>query len=73
MVSRRDIYSFSFLYTQCDGKKLELPSLEGIAVLNIPSIYGGADIWGEPGKKRKKRKKTGSPDEPEPLGNVNQG
>ena len=36
-----------------DGKKVQLPPLEGIAILNIPSIYGGANIWGESEKKKK--------------------
>ncbi|XP_068670745.1 diacylglycerol kinase beta-like isoform X2 [Montipora foliosa] len=45
----------------CDGEPLLLPQLEGIAVVNIPSVYGGANLWGETDKKkaRKSRAKCG--------------
>ena len=44
---------------QCDGCSLDLangPSLEGIAVLNIPSMYGGSNLWGETPTQKKRKK-----------------
>ena len=46
-------------WIQCDGVSLDLasgPSLEGIAVMNIPSIYGGSNLWGDTPSKKKQRK-----------------
>lgn len=43
----------------CDGYALDLangPRLEGIALLNIPSIYGGTNLWGDNPSQKKRRK-----------------
>ncbi|KAI1280413.1 Diacylglycerol kinase beta [Halotydeus destructor] len=43
----------------CDDISLDLkngPSLQGIAVLNIPSIYGGSNLWGENLSQRNRNK-----------------
>uniref|UniRef100_A0A1W7RAP3 Diacylglycerol kinase n=1 Tax=Hadrurus spadix TaxID=141984 RepID=A0A1W7RAP3_9SCOR len=43
----------------CDGKSLDLatgPSLQGVAFLNIPSIYGGSNLWGDTSGQRKRKR-----------------
>ena len=52
---------------------LQNQTLEGIAILNIPSIYGGANIWGEPEKKKKNIKKVNGNSDKGTLVNANQG
>ena len=52
------LFSKSLSFYQCDGISLDLsngPSLEGIALLNIPSIYGGTSLWGEGGRHKSRK------------------
>ncbi|XP_067852868.1 diacylglycerol kinase delta isoform X2 [Heptranchias perlo] len=34
------------VHLECDGESISLPSLQGLAVLNIPSYAGGINFWG---------------------------
>ncbi|XP_054724855.1 diacylglycerol kinase eta-like [Uloborus diversus] len=34
------------VHLECDGRRIPLPSLQGIVVMNIPSYGGGSNFWG---------------------------
>eukprot|EP00118_Oscarella_pearsei_P004379 m.18623 g.18623 ORF g.18623 m.18623 type:complete len:827 (+) comp27695_c0_seq2:182-2662(+) len=56
----KDVHKF--VQIECDGKSLALEphSLEGLAFLNIPSIYGGTALWGQQKKNKLFRRRTNS-------------
>ena len=37
--------TFRFIQLEMDGRKIELPELEGIVILNINSWCGGCELW----------------------------
>jgi len=53
--------------SQCDGQYIPLPSLQGIAVLNIPSYAGGTNFWGGTKEDDVSTREDPSPGESGPL------
>lgn len=52
MLATKELWSKTYknleqrVLLECDDRKIRLPSLQGIVVLNIPSYQGGANFWG---------------------------
>jgi len=62
---RRKIFTNLFSTVQVDGVKLVEVSdhkCQGIAILNIPSVYGGTNLWGSTKKKAKNKDPGGFKD-----------
>ena len=54
----RWLIAIHIISIQCDGVSLDLangPSLQGIALLNIPYTHGGSNLWGDTSVKKRTR------------------